>query len=71
MRLLFVKQSPGWAGLRAGPFYLYLRNVRLHKLGYSERNLKRRYPLASIGTWQLWLHIDKKEAPSAEDPDGV
>lgn len=46
---------PGWVGLRLLGRYWYLRDVRRHRLLFSERNGYGCQMLASAGRWQFWM----------------
>ena len=51
---LHVYTSPGWLGIRVGPWYLTLRDLRRHDLRFSERNRRGYRPIRRFGAhWEL------------------
>lgn len=46
--------SPGWLGVRALGRYWVLRDVRRHRLLFSERNRIKCRRILRVGPWQVW-----------------
>jgi hypothetical protein len=47
--------SPGWYGLRTGPLYWVLRDVRRNPLRFTERNRIGTRRIGKRGAWEFWL----------------